>query len=441
MEREANFDGLVGPSHHYGGLSFGNVASTRSQAKVANPKAAALQGLDKMQCLMEMGILQGVVPPQERPHTSTLRRLGFAGDDAQVLQQAHRQSPALLSQCSSASSMWTANAATVTPSADSGDGRVHFTPANLVNKFHRAIETPETTRLLKALFPEGEHFCHHDALPHHDAWGDEGAANHTRLRAPNQPRGIGFFVYGKRANTRADAVPKRFPARQTLEASQAIARAHGLEPTQAIFAQQHPDIIDAGAFHNDVVAVGNAQVLLCHEKAYLNQQQVYGTLNRALEGQLQVLEIPEHEVSVRRAIETYLFNSQLVSKPDGGMALILPQHCDALRPTLDRLLSEDNPIDEVRLLDVRQSMDNGGGPACLRLRVTLTADEQRSCNTHCLLTSARLQRLRTWVSQHYRDRLSADDLADPELLQANRTALDELTQLLHLGSVYDFQQA
>ena len=35
----------------------------------------------------------------------------------------------------------------------------------------------------------------------------------------------------------------------------------------------------------------------------------------------------------------------------------------------------------------------------------------------------------------------ADDLADPKLLEESRAALDELTKLLQIGSVYEFQRS
>ncbi|MGL5358123.1 MAG: N-succinylarginine dihydrolase, partial [Shewanella sp.] len=85
---EANFDGLVGPTHNYAGLSFGNVASVTHAAQIANPKAAAKQGLQKAKALADMGLIQGMLAPQERPDLNTLRRIGFSGSDANVLQQA-----------------------------------------------------------------------------------------------------------------------------------------------------------------------------------------------------------------------------------------------------------------------------------------------------------------------------------------------------------------
>ncbi|EGF31557.1 Succinylarginine dihydrolase, partial [Oxalobacteraceae bacterium IMCC9480] len=56
--REFNFDGLVGPSHNYAGLSFGNVASFNNVKSVSSPKQAALQGLAKMRALAARGFAQ-----------------------------------------------------------------------------------------------------------------------------------------------------------------------------------------------------------------------------------------------------------------------------------------------------------------------------------------------------------------------------------------------
>ncbi|MDX5300279.1 MAG: N-succinylarginine dihydrolase, partial [Gammaproteobacteria bacterium] len=253
---EANFDGLVGPTHNYAGLSWGNVASSGNADLPANPREAARQGLMKMKALADRGFLQGVLPPQERPHIPTLRRLGFAGSEARMLAVAAAD-PVLLAAVSSASCMWTANAATVSPSADTRDGRVHFTPANLNAKFHRSIEHPVTGRILQRIFADARYFAHHKALPLVSQFGDEGAANHTRLCADYAAPGVELFVYGREAFNESAPRPQRFPARQTREACESIARLHGLQEARVVYAQQHPDAIDAGVFHNDVIAVGN----------------------------------------------------------------------------------------------------------------------------------------------------------------------------------------
>ncbi|WP_136679380.1 N-succinylarginine dihydrolase [Neptunomonas sp. XY-337] len=439
---EANFDGLVGPTHNYAGLSFGNVASTQNSAQLSSPKQAALQGLAKMKALHDMGMLQGVLAPQERPDIHTLRRLGFSGSDADVLAQAARQAPRVLAACCSASSMWTANAATVSPSADTVDGRVHFTPANLTNKFHRSIEHKVTGNILRATFADSQYFAHHDALPGVEHFGDEGAANHTRFCHEYGNQGVEFFVFGRYAFDGCKPAPTVFPARHTYEASEAVARLHGLDPDHVVYAQQNPAVIDQGVFHNDVIAVGNRQVLFCHEQAFLNQAEVINQLSRKMDDQFQVIQVPTSDVSVDDAVRSYLFNSQLLSVGD-ETHLVIPEECRnnaAVWRYLQQLESGPAPISKLHVFDLKQSMSNGGGPACLRLRVVLNSAEQQACNQNTLMSEALYSRLTTWVKQHYRDQLSEADLADPQLLNESRTALDELTQILKLGSVYPFQQ-
>ncbi len=437
--REANFDGLVGPTHNYAGLSVGNLASESNLGRKANPRAAALQGLAKMKALHDRGYWQAVLPPLQRPDVAALRRLGFIGDDAQVLVAAAKE-PVLLAACSSASSMWTANAATVSPSADTADGRVHFTPANLVNKLHRALEPEATGRILRAVFPDPVRFAHHAALPAHESFGDEGAANHTRLAMDYGKAGVEFFVYGKHG-ARPGKQPHRYPARQTRLASEAIARLHGLDSRRTVFAQQEPAVIDAGVFHNDVIAVGNLDLLFCHESAYVKSMAVYAELERALGGSLRRIVVPASRISVATAVRSYLFNSQLLAV-DGGHLLLAPEECAEDPAVADYLaeLTEHTPIREVLHLDLRQSMRNGGGPACLRLRVVLSEEERAAVAPGVWLTEDKYARLCAWVERHYRDELAPEDLADPALLKESNLALDELTGILGLGAIYPFQQ-
>jgi len=443
--REANFDGLVGPTHNYAGLSFGNVASQTNEKSIANPLAAAKQGLRKMKQLAELGFLQGVLPPQERPSLRLLRELGFSGSDAAVIARAAKDAPELLAAASSASAMWTANAATVSPSADTQDGRVHFTPANLTSKLHRAIEHEATRRTLQAIFADPARFAVHEALPGTPALGDEGAANHTRFCAQYGERGVEFFVYG-RSEYRRGPEPVRYPARQTFEASRAVAQRHGLSEEGTVYAQQSPDVVDAGVFHNDVIAVGNRQTLFCHERAFVDQSAVYDQLRTQLlptGAQLNVIEVPDARVSVSDAVTSYLFNSQLLTRPDGRDVLVVPQECrenPRVAAYLDDLVSGSGPIGEVLVFELRESMKNGGGPACLRLRVVLTEAEREAVSAGVWIDDALFARLDAWIGKHYRDRLAPADLADPHLLMESRTALDELTQILGLGSLYDFQR-
>jgi succinylarginine dihydrolase len=459
---EVNFDGLVGPTHNYAGLSYGNIASTQHRAQLSNPQEAALQGLLKMKRLADLGMKQAVLPPQERPDVFTLRRLGFGApgagaqdpaSDAEVLRRARKSAPEILAACTSASSMWTANAATVSPSADTADGRVHFTPANLNSKFHRSIEHETTGRALRAIFRDEKHFAHHPALPPGAYFGDEGAANHTRFCAEYGAPGVEFFVFGRYAFRTGEREPRRFPARQTYEASLAITRLHQLAEERVAFAHQNPEAIDAGVFHNDVTAVGNRDLLFYHETSYLDSedtlQELSARFERVAGTKLRFLKVPTSAVSMDEAVKTYLFNSQLLSPPhlasQGGMALIAPLECKeskAVSAYLAGILKDPSqPIREVHYLDLRQSMNNGGGPACLRLRVVLTEQELACANPKVFMDDRLYETLCDWVRRHYRTRLSSDELDDPNLLIECRKALDELTRILGLGAIYPFQMA
>src|SRR5487761_1937900 len=436
-----NFDGIPGPTHNYSGLAQGNLAAERNAQQIANPREAALQGLAKMRALAARGIAQGVLPPQERPDVAALRALGFHGRDADVVARAGRQAPELLAACSSAAAMWAANAATVSPSADCADGRVHFTPANLVTHFHRALEASTTTRVLRAIFADTARFCVHDPLPAAPQFGDEGAANHTRFGEAIDRPGAELFVYGRRGLS-AGPVPARFPARQTREASEAIARRHGLDPARVVFAQQRPDTIDAGVFHNDVIAVGEGTFLLCHERAFVEQPALLRTLSRVVGPAFRSNVVRESELPLADAVATYLFDSQLIERADGRFLLVAPAECRAHRAAsevLDRLTTGDAPIAEILTFDLRQSMRNGGGPACLRLRVPVTSDERAAIRPNVILDEDLATTLEDWIRRNYRDRLESADLRDPALLDESRRALDELTGLLELPSIYPFQ--
>jgi len=439
---EMSFDGLIGPTHNYAGLSHGNVASRRNEGQASSPRGAVLEGLEKMAFVASLGVPQGILPPHERPRLDLLRSLGFTGDDAAVLSRAHAEAPALLAAAWSASPMWAANAATVTPSADSADGRVHLTPANLVTTLHRSIEHVSTEAALRRVFPT-ERFAIHPALPGTPVLGDEGAANHTRLHPGGEVGGVGLslFVYGKRG-LGGGTSPARFPARQTREASEAIARRHGV--LHSVFVQQRTSAIDAGVFHNDVICVGHEDALLWHEEAF-EDATALDEIRSALEelgGTLRSWRVGSDELGVDEAVRSYLFNSQLLTTPD-GLVLVAPtevEESEAARAVAERLVSE-GALHAARYLDVRQSMRNGGGPACLRLRVALTDEERADVLPGCVFDAERHAALRAWAEAHYRGSLSPEDLADPALVRESHEALDALTSILGLGSdFYGFQR-
>jgi len=444
---EVNFDGIVGPTHNYAGLSHGNLASEYHKWNVSNPKEAFIQGLRKMKLLADMGLKQAVLPPQERPDTEMLRRLGFRGSEADMIAEAKRKDPVLLASCYSASSMWSANAATVSPSSDTSDGRVHFTPANLVTQFHRSLETSTTAVVLRKIFFDNTVFAHHSPLPATLHFSDEGAANHTRLCDALHHPGIEIFVYGKEAFDTTLQGPTTYPARQTYEASLAISRLHLLDPNATFFLQQDPALIDAGVFHNDVIAVGHQNTFIYHERAFCqgrNTLEEIRTVFRGRYGQaLHCIEIPSSALSVEEAVQTYLFNSQLVTLPNGFLCLIAPVECRENPKTealLEKTVRSENPIQSIRYVNLRQSMRNGGGPACLRLRVPLTSDEITRVHQAVFLTDALYKSLEVWCQTYYRDTLRADDLPDPKLAEESRAALDALTEILKLGSIYRFQK-
>jgi succinylarginine dihydrolase len=445
---EVQFDGLVGLTHNYAGLSQGNVASEKHGGQISSPRLAALQGLAKMAAVIELGIPQGVLPPQERPDLAFLRSLGFWGTISEILKQAAKESPIHLAQACSASAMWAANAATVTPGCDTRDGRTHMTPANLKTMLHRSIEAGQATRTLRAVFCDAKCFVVHDALPASDAMSDEGAANHTRLcddRATDGSPGHGvhLFVYGKVALDRSASGPRKYPARQTLEASQAIARRHGIDPAACVFAQQHPEAIDAGAFHNDVVAVGAGRVLLYHEGAFADEQRVLKELRAKLGDAFTPVRVSEQQVPMSKAISTYLFNSQIVMQDENNYVLIAPVEVSedprVLKAAKELVDLPGSPIRHVRFMNLRESMRNGGGPACLRLRVPMRASHLAGVNQACLMDEKKLKSLEGWVKKWYPAKLSIKDLAKPSLHDRSCEALAHLSKLLDLGLIYPFQ--
>jgi succinylarginine dihydrolase len=363
-----------------------------------------------------------------------------------MLQDAASVAPELLASIYSASAMWAANAATVTPSCDSEDGKAHFTPANLIAKFHRSIETPFTTRQLRRIFNDDRHFTVHDPLPATLRFSDEGAANHIRLEIEHSARSIHMFVFG--ANDREatlfeggeNAQVKRYPARQQEAASRAVARMHQLDPNYCIFAQQHPDAIDAGVFHHDVIGMSCGHFIAHHEMAF--PPSVATKLYEVLKNNGCVFrEIRSEELTLSEAVSTYFFNSQLV-KTEHGIEIIAPKECEE-HPKTRKLFAEfvqnESPIHAVHYLDVRESMRNGGGPACLRLRVPLTQQEVASMHQGVVLTDAKAAQLEHWVNRHYRDRLAFDDLRDPSLIREVEEALDALTQIVGMDRLYPFQ--
>ena len=411
MLTEINFDGIVGPSHNYAGLSLGNIASASHGGEASYPRVAALQGLAKMRTNMALGLTQGFLLPLPRPHDGLLRKLAVGPDAPR----------ALLAAAWSASPMWTANAATVSPGPDTADGRCHVTPANLVTMLHRAQEWPDMQAQLKIAFSDKRHFTVHDAVP--PSFGDEGAANHMRLCEGHDAPGVEVFVYGKPGG--------KFPARQHEQASRTVARLHALDPARCVFIEQNPDAIAAGAFHNDVVAVANGRVLFAHECAFANQQSAYEAIRAAFPA-LEVVEVPEEAVSLTEAIRTYLFNAQLFTLPSGEMALVVPSECQespAVWRWCEAMLASNGPIRRVIPVDVRQSMANGGGPACLRLRVVA---DPATVDPRFLLDGAKTERIEAVMAEYWPETIEPAQIGETALAGKIREARAALLRALEL---------
>jgi succinylarginine dihydrolase len=397
--REINFDGIVGPSHNYAGLSLGNLASTRHAGEVSNPRAAALQGLDKMRANLSLGLFQGVFVPPPRPAREWLAGLGTSIEAAD---------PMLAANAMSASAMWAANAATVSPAPDAADGKCHLTVANLKTMAHRSHEWPATMAQLCLAFADGA-FVVHEPIP--PAFGDEGAANHMRLCASHGEPGVELFVYGVSGGA--------FPARQQLEASKAISRLHRLDPERTLFVEQSEEAIAAGAFHNDVVAVANERVLFAHEQAFADRDGFFERLGRLMAD----------------AIRSYLFNSQLVTPPDGTMTLVAPTECretPSVAAWIERHLASNGAIRRVEFVDVRQSMANGGGPACLRLRV---ACDPGTVDPRFLVDESKLDLLADVIARQWPEEIPIADLQKPNLIRDIETARLSLLDTLGLSAL------
>ncbi|HEX6218198.1 MAG TPA: N-succinylarginine dihydrolase [Sphingomicrobium sp.] len=412
--REINFDGIVGPSHNYAGLSFGNLASTKNAGHVSQPRAAALQGVEKMRSNLRLGLVQGIFLPHPRPNRAWLAELATGIDHAD---------PTIAANALSASAMWAANAATVSPAPDTADGKCHLTVANLRTMPHRSHEWPATLAQLKLALASSE-FAVHGPVP--PAFGDEGAANHMRLAPSHGEPGIEIFVYGVSGGA--------FPARQHLEASKAIARRHALDPDLTLFAEQSEEAIAAGAFHNDVVAVAHERVLFAHELAFANREELIANCQLKLPG-FELVEVPAAEVPLADAVASYLFNAQLVTPPDGEMTLIVPEEAretPSVWGWIERHLAGNGPIRRVEVVDVRQSMANGGGPACLRLRV---ATDPATVDPRFLVDEAKLDRIAEVIAANWPEEIDRRELRDPDLIRDIEDARAALLDALELSAL------
>lgn len=446
MLTEVNFDGIVGPTHHFGGLGVGNLASQEHRRRRSNPRAAALQGLEKAWLLARLGVRQALMPPLLRPNLDFLRSLGFRGSPETQLATALDKAPDALSASYSASAMWGANSATVSPSPDCLGGKLNLTVANLISSWHRAQESNDRLRWFQSVFSDSSLFTIHTPLPPIWPLRDEGAANHMRLSPAGAQSGIELFVYG---GDQPSERYHRFISRQSLHASLAIARQHGLAEQQTYFLQQDPAAIDAGAFHNDVIATSHEDLLIHHQRAFVDadetlvaiEQRFYELFDRPLKRVV----VNESEMTLEETVRSYLFNSQIVTLPSSAGAqsvgeklepkrvLICPENCkqvESATRVIDRLLKADLGIERVFYVSLDESMANGGGPACLRLRISLTEAQLASLPSGIWLDESLYERLAHWIASWYPESMQLSDLADIHWVEHCRGAQQALASLV-----------
>ena len=130
----------------------------------------------------------------------------------------------------------------------------------------------------------------------------------------------------------------------------------------------------------------------------------------------ELVEVPDAEVPLADAIRSYLFNAQLVTPPDGAMTLVAPTECrdtPSVKAWIERHLASNGAIRRVEFVDVRQSMANGGGPACLRLRV---ACDPGDVDPRFLVDEAKLDRLADVIAAHWPEEIASSDIQSPALV-------------------------
>lgn len=413
---EVNLDSLIGLGHHFGGLSPGNLASTTHKNELSNPQAAALQGLEKAWLLQTITSRQLLLPPLLRPHESLLQTAGFIGSYESAMARALEVEPDLVSAIWSSSFVWTANLGIFTPSCDSASGKSHLTLANLCTNLHRSLESGERFESLQKWLSGAINV--HAPLPSSLSLADEGAANHTRFFSLTNPEcGLHHFVYGlSPEGTPHSQKTSIYPARQSLRAAQWIARRHELIENHVMYTQQNPNVIDQGVFHNDVICTGHGSFLLCHEQAFVHGMNEVDLLRRRfqeLTGDALCVElVSSQQLSVELAVKTYLFNSQLVLTPQGPV-IIAALECERHPQTYTLLqdLKQRWSLAGLYFVDLTQSMHNGGGPACLRLRLPMKPSQYQKLSAFHL-TPKRYQQLKTLIEKDYPTQLTKSMLID-----------------------------
>jgi succinylarginine dihydrolase len=104
----------------------------------------------------------------------------------------------------------------------------------------------------------------------------------------------------------------------------------------------------------------------------------------------------------------------------------------SVRHWLDATLAGNGPIRRVIPVDVRQSMANGGGPACLRLRVVA---DPATIDPRFLVDDAKLDWVADVVRRHWPEQIHHDDLQSAALIGDVEGARAALLEALDLGQL------
>ena len=426
---EYNLDSMIGPTHHFGGLSKGNLASMAHQFQMSSPKKAALEGLEKMRLAHEIGQNQLWFPPQRRPIFDAM--INGAGSDIDKVRWAFDNNPELLSQLFSSSAMWMANNATVSGSADSSDGLVHVIPANLSTLAHRRVEVAQNLILLNYAFFTKQ-FKVHPPLSHR--FRDEGAANHMQFSTDGHSKSLHLFVYNRSKSGDEDKYLP-FPLRQSYEASRSLAKAMNIPETQTLICRQLATSVQKGVFHHDVVGMSHQDVLIIHELALEDQDhtlQLLQTMSQnILKKKLTIIQVSSEQLSLKEALDTYFFNSQFIKDQDGNVHLICAQQCNN-HPKVSLLVDDliaQKVIEKVHYISLSESMMNGGGPACLRLRLPLTSKEFSNIPNCFKFSDEKYQEMVHFVHQFYPNQVRLADFIQINFLKKMNQLFDGLYSL------------
>ncbi len=435
VEEELQLDGIIGPTHHFGGLGVGNVASLQSRWRPSHPRSAALEGCSKMDRVAALGVPQFFLPPLARPDWSFLARVGFAGGRSEVLKRCGAEYPQLLSAAYSSSFMWTANAATTAPASDTTDGKARAVIANLCSSLHRGMEADGRHAQLAAILYGRAGIEVESGLPSVNPLRDEGAANHMRLCGPSrhsQKAGLHVFVHEPVVISEQTVAPK-YASRQGSLASRVVASRLRLPESHCVFLEQTQAAIDFGVFHNDVIATSHRNVLIYHRDAFVDSdravEEICSRFRHLIGEELIALEVSRRALPLEEAVRTYLFNSQIVTRSDEAMQMVCPEQCrdsDATQQLIHGWIGDPSiPIAGVDYVPLSESMANGGGPACLRLRWTDSDGRLASAMQRYRWSEENSERVRAWITKGYAECLTFDDFTRIEFAEHATNAIEQ----------------